>query len=142
MIKKKKIKRKQMLGELREEVKYKAQGNKETMYKAQGNEEVKYKAQGDNELLRKEKIVKPLQKEEKLPVKKETTCLKTDDTLKIREQPPKIADSLFLQLEEEIVGFINNRLENHTAKRIKGILLPVAKLSLKMKKLRHKLSYL
>ncbi len=128
MIKKKKIKRKQILGELREEVKY----------KAQGNEEVKYKAQGDNELLRKEKVVKPLQKEEKLPVKKETTCLKTDDTLKIREQPPKIADSLFLQLEEEIVGFINNRLENHTAKRIKGILLPVAKLSLKMKKLRHK----
>ena len=46
------------------------------------------------------------------------------------------ADSLFLQLEEEIIGFINNRLEDHTAKRIKGILLPVAKLSLKMKKLR------
>ena len=137
MIKKKKIKRKQNLGELREEVKYKAQGDEEVKYKAQGDEEGMYKAQGNNELKRKEKFVGPLQKEEKLPVKQETTCLETDDTLKIREQPPKIADSLFLQLEEEIVGFINNRLEDHTAKRIKGILLPVAKLSLKMKKLRH-----
>ena len=157
MIKKKKIIRNQMLGKLREEVMNKAQGNEEVKakakgnkevkskaqrdegakYKAQGNEEVMNKAQGNEELRRKEKVGGPLQKEEKLPVKKETTCLKTDDTLKIREQPPKIADSLFLQLEEEIVGFINSRLENHTAKRIKGILLPVAKLSLKMKKLRH-----
>ena len=147
MIKKKKIKRKQVLGELREEVISKAQGVEETMYKTQGNEEVMNKAQGnektmnkaqgDNELIRKEKVVKPLQEKEKLPLKKETTCLEIDDTIKIREQPPKIADSLFLQLEEEIVGFINSRLEGHTAKRIKGILLPVAKLSLKMKKLRH-----
>jgi len=138
MIKKKKIKRNQMLDKLREEVISKAQGNGEVMYKVQGDKEImSNKAKEDNELIRKGKVVKPLQKEEKLPVKKETTRLETDDTLKIREQPPKIADSLFLQLEEEIVGFINNRLEDHTAKRIKGILLPVAKLSLKMKKLRH-----
>jgi len=126
MIKKKKIKRKQILDKLSEE----------TTYKAQGNEEVMYKTQENNEL-RKEKFIGPLQKGENLPEKKETTCLETDDTLKIRDQHPKIADSLFWQLEEEIIGFINNRLEDHTAKRIKGILLPVAKLSLKMKKLRH-----
>jgi len=137
MIKKKKIKRKQILGKLSEDLMYKAQGNEKVMYKAQGNEEIMYKAQGNNELRRKEKFVGSLQKEENLPVKKETTGLETDDALKIREQPPKIADSLFLQLEEEIIGFINSRLEDHTAKRIKGILLPVAKLSLKMKKLRH-----
>ena len=147
MIKKKKIKRNQMLGKIREEVMYKAQENEGIMYKAQESKEVmpkvqenkemlSNKGQGGSELRGKEKFVGSLQKEENVPVKKEAPCTGTDDTLKIREQPPKIADSLFLQLEEEIIGFINNRLEDHTAKRIKGILLPVAKLSLKMKKLR------
>ena len=111
MLKKKKIRRKQILAKLREE-------------------KVHNKAQKDNELRRKQNFIKPL--------KKEVTLTETDDTLKIREEPPKIADSLFLQLEEEVIAFINRRLEEHTIKRIKGILLPVAKLSLKMKKLRNK----
>ena len=150
MIKKKKIKRNQMLGKIREEVMYKAQENEGIMYKAQESKEVMPKVQENKEILSnkehggsevrgKEESVGSFQKEENVPVKKQASCPGTDETLKIREQPPKIADSLFLQLEEEIIGFINNRLEDHTAKRIKGILLPVAKLSLKMKKLRLKL---
>jgi molecular chaperone GrpE (heat shock protein) len=61
-----------------------------------------------------------------------------NDELKIRGT--RISDSLLMQLEDEAIGFINRRLEEHVAKRIKGILVPVAKLSLKMQKVRKKLT--
>jgi|GEM_PF-3091919 len=63
---------------------------------------------------------------------------KADQTLNIRES--RIADSLLMQLEDEVIGFINRRLEEHVVKRIKGLLVPVAKLSLKVRKLRKTLS--
>ncbi|MEW6379573.1 MAG: nucleotide exchange factor GrpE [bacterium] len=56
------------------------------------------------------------------------------DALTIRGS--RIADSLLMQLEDEVIGFINHRLEEHVVKRIKGLLVPVAKLSLKVHKLR------
>jgi len=64
--------------------------------------------------------------------------VREEDELKIRGT--RIADSLLMQLEDEAIGFINRRLEEHVAKRIKGVLVPVAKLSLKMQKVRKKLT--
>jgi len=61
-----------------------------------------------------------------------------EDELKIRGT--RIADSLLMQLEDEVIGLINRRLEEHVAKRIKGVLVPVAKLSLKVQRIRKKLT--
>ncbi len=61
-----------------------------------------------------------------------------EDELKIRGT--RIADSLLMQLEDEVIGFINRRLEEHVARRIKGLLVPVAKLSLKVQRTRKKLT--
>ncbi|MEW5802277.1 MAG: nucleotide exchange factor GrpE [bacterium] len=62
-----------------------------------------------------------------------------DNGLGIRDEV-KVADPLLMQLEEEVTVFINRRLEEHVAKRIKGLLVPVAKLSLKVQKIRKKLT--
>lgn len=67
----------------------------------------------------------------------EVSLVNLDETILIQERPSKIADALLMQLEEEVINFINLRLEEHIAKRIKGILLPVAKLSVKMQRLHH-----
>jgi hypothetical protein len=63
---------------------------------------------------------------------------KEDDELKIRGI--KVDDPLLMQLEDEVTGFINRRLEEHVAKRIKGLLVPVAKLSLKVQRMRKRLA--
>ncbi len=79
-------------------------------------------------------------KKETKQLKEKIYCLETEDGLKIREKHSPISDSLFMQLEEEVICLINRKMEDHLTKRIKGLLLPIAKLSLKMNKLKNKLS--
>jgi hypothetical protein len=84
--------------------------------------------------VREEKVRAEEVQQEKVQQEK----VQQEDELKIRGT--RIADSLLMQLEDEVIGIINRRLEEHVAKRIKGVLVPVAKLSLKVQRIRKKLT--
>lgn len=67
---------------------------------------------------------------------KDQTKITAHEKIDIKKEYPNISDSLVMHLEQEIINFINHRLEEHICKRIKGVLSPVAKLSLKLGKIR------
>ncbi|MGA1871009.1 MAG: nucleotide exchange factor GrpE [bacterium] len=85
----------------------------------------------------KEKIKQNYINKYKKNEKKEESQIKQDDII-IRQEHSKIVDPMLMNLEEEVIGIINRKLEGHIAKKIKGLLLPLAKLSLKMKKAKSK----
>ncbi|MGA1823066.1 MAG: nucleotide exchange factor GrpE [bacterium] len=87
----------------------------------------------------KEKIKqKYIHKYKKNKTKKEAGI--EQDDISIRHEHSTIVDPMLMNLEAEVVGIINRKLEEHIAKKIKGLLLPLAKLSLKMKKAKSKLT--
>ncbi|MGA1875344.1 MAG: nucleotide exchange factor GrpE [bacterium] len=124
MFKKKKVRRKNIQVQSRESTRW----NPEAMTGLQENIEGNHGQHIDEPFLHKEILL----------VKKETACMEVYDESAMEKEPPKIADSLLMQLEEEVIGFINRRIEEHITRRIKGMLLPVAKLSLKMNKMKDK----
>jgi molecular chaperone GrpE (heat shock protein) len=124
VFRKKKVRRRNTLVTSRESTRW----NQEAIPAISENIEANHGHHRDESFLKKETLL----------VKKGTAYLETYNESALEKEPPKIADSLLMQLEDEVIGFINRRIEEHITKRIKGMLLPVAKFSLKMNKMKDK----